>query len=69
MASKQQKEEARAICKEFLDLNRRLGFYKGKTRFYNHKQRRYLIKHGLPSRTSFGSNSKLLSIEEAKKLV
>ncbi len=67
MSNEQQKIESRKICREFLELNNKLGFYHGPlTTFYNHYERRQLIRHGVGTGIKFGIRTNLLSIEDAK---
>ena len=70
MSSKDQKLEARAICKEFLELNRYLKIYDGSLKkFFNSKQRRHLTRHGLSSKGFGSGKGKFTPLKEARKLV
>lgn len=69
MATEAQKIESKKICKEFLTLNKKLGFYNGSTNtYFNSEARKKLIKHGIPgsSGMNLGSRSTLLSIADAR---
>ena len=68
MASDQQKIEAHSICREFLELNKKFGLYNGSlSLFFNHQQRRQLVRHGVPSSKTGGGKGNLLSIKDARE--